>query len=55
MVTREGMRADARHGRRAGEPSNHDFRFSNRPFGVKRFLAIHHYDVDVARGLVLLL
>ncbi len=29
-------------------------RFSNRPFGVKRFQTIHHYSVDVARGLVLL-
>ena len=30
------------------------FRFSNRPFGVKRFQTIHHHDVDVAHGLVLL-
>jgi hypothetical protein len=29
-------------------------RFSNRPFGVKRFQAIHHSSVDVAHGLVLL-
>jgi hypothetical protein len=29
-------------------------RFSNRPFGVKRFQTIHHYGVDVARGLALL-
>ena len=29
--------------------------FSNRPFGVKRFQTIHHYSVDVAHGLVLLL
>jgi hypothetical protein len=36
-------------------------RFSNRPFGVKRFQAInhylsdfHHYSVDVAHGLMLL-
>src|SRR4030088_423265 len=28
--------------------------FSNRPFRVKRFQAIHHYGVDVAHGLVLL-
>ena len=28
--------------------------FSNRPFGVKRFLAIHHCSVDVAHGLALL-
>src|SRR6478736_6559096 len=28
--------------------------FSNRPFGVKRFQTIHHCNVDVARGLVLL-
>ena len=30
------------------------FRFSNRPFRVKRFQTIHHYSVDVAHGLVLL-
>jgi hypothetical protein len=30
------------------------FRFSNRPFGVKRFQTIHHYSVDVARRLALL-
>src|SRR3982074_904014 len=29
-------------------------RFSNRPFGVKRFQTIRHCSVDVARGLVLL-
>src|SRR5438045_1213574 len=29
-------------------------RFSNRPFGVKRFQTIHHCGVDVSRGLVLL-
>jgi len=29
-------------------------RFSNRPFGVKRFQTIHHHNVDDARGLVLL-
>jgi hypothetical protein len=29
-------------------------RFSNRPVGVKRFQAIHHYSVEVAHGLVLL-
>ena len=28
--------------------------FSNRPAGVKHFQTIHHYSVDVARGLVLL-
>src|SRR5476649_289106 len=31
-----------------------DVRFSNRPFRVKHFQAIHHYSVDVAHGLVLL-
>src|SRR5260370_11636719 len=31
-----------------------DVRFSNRRFGVKRFQAIQHCGVDVARGLVLL-
>src|ERR1022692_2969590 len=29
-------------------------RFSNRPFEVKRFQAIHHCSVDVAHGLALL-
>ena len=29
-------------------------RFSNRPFGVKRFQTIHHCNVDVAHGLALL-
>ena len=29
-------------------------RFSNRPVGVKRFQTIHHYSVEVTRGLVLL-
>jgi hypothetical protein len=29
-------------------------RFSNRPFQVKRFQAIHHCSVDVAHGLALL-
>ena len=31
-----------------------DVRFSNRPFGVKRFQTIHQHSVDVAHGLVLL-
>jgi hypothetical protein len=31
-----------------------DVRFSNRPFGVKRFQTIRRCSVDVARGLVLL-
>src|SRR5262245_38261171 len=31
-----------------------DVCFSNRPFGVKRFQAVHCCGVDVARGLVLL-
>jgi hypothetical protein len=29
-------------------------RFSNRPFGVKRFQTFHHCSVDVTHGLVLL-
>src|SRR6476619_6363387 len=36
-----------------GRTSRH-VSFSNRPFGVKRFQTIHHCNVDVARGLVLL-
>ena len=31
-----------------------DVAFSNRPFGVKHFQAIHHCSVDVAHGLALL-
>ena len=31
-----------------------DVRFSNRPFGVKRFQTIHHHGVDVPHRLVLL-
>src|SRR5271166_5286259 len=31
-----------------------DVRFSNRPFGVKRFQTVHRCSVDVAHGLVLL-
>src|SRR5215813_2861704 len=34
--------------------SKSDVRFSNRPFGVKRFQTIHHLSVSVARGLLLL-
>src|SRR5437870_11025153 len=34
--------------------SRMDVCFSNRPFGVKRFQAIHHSSVDVAHRLVLL-
>lgn len=29
-----------------------DFRFFNRPFGIKRLQTIHHYSIDVAHGLV---
>ena len=36
------------------EPMTTKVRFSNRPFGVKRFQTIHRHSVDVARGLVLL-
>ena len=44
----------------APRPFHHGIRrrggtiFSNRPFGVKLFQTIHHCNVDVARGLVLL-
>jgi len=34
--------------------SDRNVRFSNRPFGVKRFQTIHDCGVDVAHGLVLL-
>ena|ERR1039458_1883158 len=35
-------------------PKSTFVRFSNRPFGVKRFQTFHHCSVDVAHGLVLL-
>src|SRR4051794_22348248 len=35
-------------------PRSRHVRFSNRPFGVKRFQTIHQHSVDVAHGLVLL-
>jgi hypothetical protein len=38
---------------RAGVTGNH-VRFSNRPFGVKRFQTIRRCSVDVAHGLALL-
>ena len=39
---------------RGTNATSSDVRFSNRPFGVKRFQTIHHYSVDVARRLALL-
>ena len=44
----------SRDGRPAFARQLTNVRFSNRPFGVKRFQTIHHYSVDVAHGLVLL-
>src|SRR5215831_4902316 len=47
----------ATHGSAIGPSATHhqtNVRFSNRPFGVKRFQTIHHLSVSVARGLVLL-
>ncbi len=44
-----------KHQRASIAPSPVNVRFSNRPFGVKHFQTIHHYGVDVAHGLVLLL
>jgi len=35
-------------------PQQSDFRFSNRPVGVKHFQTIHHCSVDVSHGLALL-
>jgi hypothetical protein len=35
-------------------PAHPDVRFSNRPFGVKRFQTIRRCSVDVAHGLALL-
>src|ERR1700690_3823677 len=39
-----------------GQVSGHsaNVRFSNRPFGVKRFQTIHQGSVDIAHGLALL-
>ena len=37
-----------------GQANFADFRFSNRPFGVKHFQTIRRCSVDVAHGLVLL-
>ena len=44
------------HSHHSSEPvAYRHVRFSNRPFGVKRFQTIHHHcSVDVAHGLVLL-
>jgi hypothetical protein len=42
-----------RHSRKNSERAKR-VRFSNRPFGVKRFQTVHHRGVDVAHGLVLL-
>jgi hypothetical protein len=42
------------HFRFVARPKSSDVRFSNRPFGVKRFQTIHQHSVDVAHGLVLL-
>src|SRR5471030_1571184 len=44
-----GLTSDSRHQRAIA-----GVRFSNRPFGVKRFQTIHRCGVDVAHGLVLL-
>ena len=41
-------------GRQMSEFAGRDVRFSNRPFGVKRFQTIHHTSVEVAHGLALL-
>jgi hypothetical protein len=38
----------------AGKQRLVNVRFSNRPFEVKHFQAIHHCSVDVAHGLALL-
>jgi hypothetical protein len=55
--------ADIVHLRRDGDPeititavlhAPADVCFSNRPFEVKRFQTIHHCNVDVARGFLLL-
>src|SRR4051812_35647342 len=44
----------ARMGKQSVRSLRPNVRFSNRPFGVKRFQTIHQHSVDVAHGLVLL-
>jgi len=48
------LRSGGSQGRPLSAPPVADVRFSNRPFGVKRFQTIHQFSVDAARGLVLL-
>ena len=50
IVQNQGASLDIATIRRVGS----FVRFSNRPFRVKRFQAIHHCSVDVAHGLLLL-
>src|SRR5262245_18927512 len=55
-VLRQGVSSRAPHNstNRGLDRRPRHVRFSNRPFGVKRFQTIHHLSVDVARGLALL-
>src|ERR1700690_3854216 len=54
-TSRHCCSAMVRFWHKADNPTAPPFvRFSNRPVGVKHFQTIHHCDVDVAHGLVLL-
>jgi hypothetical protein len=48
------MKSSAASTSSAATQTSRHVRFSNRPFGVKRFQTIRTLGVDVARGLVLL-
>jgi hypothetical protein len=56
LFEREAEGIDGAHAFPASvhERRNSNVRFSNRPFGVKRFQTMHQFSVDAARGLVLL-
>ena len=51
---RVGAVHSIKSGQSIPQPKSTFVRFSNRPFGVKRFQTFHHCSVDVAHGLVLL-
>ena len=53
--TRENFLPSGRVSQTVWSKAAGNVRFSNRPFGVKRFQTIHHHcSVDVTHGLVLL-
>ena len=55
LVKKRAMSAVGHSPPKLPAPVPPNVRFSNRPFGVKRFQTIHHHcSVDVTHGLVLL-